>query len=325
MAQKKETSVKSASADTEKPSSKSVATESAKTGKPAAKATAEKKSAEKVSTKQAQQPDASSEDSAKVSSSVPTTPKKSASKTAAAKAEAAPKTKAAAVKEESEAKTPAVKAEKATKPKAATATAAPAPVELPKPKKPAVTPEAAPELVIKQVYNPAKMPPFIKKQQQRLIELRSSLMDSMDGVAKEVLRARPEGSDGSVGGMHMGDAGSDAYDRDFALSMLSKEQDALYEINEALTRVDAGVYGVCELSGLKIVEERLEALPYTRYTREMQEQIERDQMGGRFTRPVVRSVFGLEDDSDEDDEDDEEGNTSSSSNNNDSSLDFSKE
>ena len=325
MAQKKETSVKSAKADAENPSSKSVATESAKTAKPAAKATAEKKPAEKVSPKPAQQPEASTEDSAKVSSSVPTTPKKTASKTAAAKAEAAPKTKASAAKEESEVKTPAVKApvvkaEKVAKPRVASLV----PAELPKVKKP-VAAEAAPELVIKQVYNPAKMPPFVKKQQQRLIELRSSLMDSMDGVAKEVLRARPEGSDGSVGGMHMGDAGSDAYDRDFALSMLSKEQDALYEINEALIRVDAGVYGVCELSGLKIVEERLEALPYTRYTREMQEQIERDQMGGRFTRPVVRSVFGLEDDGDEDDEDDEEGNTSSSSNNNDSSLDFSKE
>jgi RNA polymerase-binding transcription factor DksA len=184
--------------------------------------------------------------------------------------------------------------------------------------------EAPADLVIKPVYNPQKLPPFYKKQHQRLIELRSVLSDLMEGMARETLRARPEGSDGSVGGMHMGDAGSDAYDRDFALSMLTKEQDALYEINEALERMDRGVYGMCELSGKKIPEERLEALPYTRYTREMQEQIERDQMGGgRFRRPIVRSVFGLDEEG-EGDDDDEEGETKEASPT-ESSLDFMKE
>lgn len=184
--------------------------------------------------------------------------------------------------------------------------------------------EAPADLVIKPTYNPKKLPPFYKKQHQRLIELRSVLSDLMEGMAKETLRSRPEGSDASVGGMHMGDAGSDAYDRDFALSMLTKEQDALYEINEALERMDRGVYGMCELSGKKIPEERLEALPYTRYTREMQEQIERDQMGGgRFRRPIVRSVFGLDEEG-EGDDDDEEGETKEASPT-ESSLDFMKE
>lgn len=195
------------------------------------------------------------------------------------------------------------------------------PVPLPAIKKPLL--EIANEIVIKQAYNPKKMPPFYKKQQQRLIELRSALYDTMDGMAKETLRSRPEGSDASVGGMHMGDAGSDAYDRDFALSMLSKEQDALYEITEALGRLERGVYGICELSGKKINDERLEALPYTRYTREMQEQIERDNMGGRFRRPVVRSVFGLDDAAE--DEDDEEAETPKESPPQESSLDFMKE
>ncbi|MFZ4765248.1 MAG: TraR/DksA C4-type zinc finger protein [Roseimicrobium sp.] len=195
------------------------------------------------------------------------------------------------------------------------------PVPLPKIKKSLL--DAAPDIVIKQAYNPSKMPLFYKKQQQRLVELRSVLYDTMDGMAKETLRARPEGSDASVGGMHMGDAGSDAYDRDFALSMLAKEQDALYEITEALGRLERGVYGICEISGTKIPEERLEALPYTRYSRETQEQIERDNMGVRFRRPVVRSVFGLDDASEDDD--DEEGEAPKESNTQESSLDFMKE
>ena len=59
----------------------------------------------------------------------------------------------------------------------------------------------------------------------------------MNGVAKDSLRSRAEGSEASAFGMHQADAGSDAYDRDFALSLLSQEQDSLYEIDEALKRI----------------------------------------------------------------------------------------
>jgi RNA polymerase-binding transcription factor DksA len=154
------------------------------------------------------------------------------------------------------------------------------------------------------------MTPFLKKQKQRLIELRSLLLDSMDSVAEGSLRSRPEGSEASAFGQHMADAGSDAYDRDFALSLLSQEQDSLYEINEALKRIDLGSYGICEMSSKAIPEIRLEALPFTRFTVECQAQIERDNMGGRYRRPV-RSLFGLEDsaDGDDDSSDDDDSET----------------
>ncbi len=154
-----------------------------------------------------------------------------------------------------------------------------------------------------------KRPPlpavFLKKQKQRLLDLRTHLLEAIEGVANESIRTRPEGSDASVGGMHMGDAGSDAYDRDFALSLLSKEQDALNEIQDALKRIDQRSYGYCEMTGKRIHEERLEALPFTRFTREAQEQIERNQFAGGPRRVAPRSVFKLDDESDS--EDDEEG------------------
>ena len=62
----------------------------------------------------------------------------------------------------------------------------------------------------------------------------------MSGVARDTLRNHPEGSEASGSGEHQADAGSDAYDRDFALSLLSKEQDGLYEIEQALARIDNG-------------------------------------------------------------------------------------
>ncbi|HYR57803.1 MAG TPA: TraR/DksA C4-type zinc finger protein, partial [Chthoniobacteraceae bacterium] len=117
--------------------------------------------------------------------------------------------------------------------------------------------------------------PFLKKQQERLLQLRDSLLDAMAGVAKDNLRSRAEGSEASAFGMHQADAGSDAYDRDFALSLLSQEQDALYEIEEALKRIEQGTYGNCEMSGKPIAHARLEALPFARYTVECQSQLEK--------------------------------------------------
>jgi DnaK suppressor protein len=150
----------------------------------------------------------------------------------------------------------------------------------------------------------AKLPTFMRKQKERLLHLRDNILDSMNGVAKDTLRSRAEGSEASAFGMHQADAGSDAYDRDFALSLLSQEQDALYEIEEALKRIEAGTYGVCEMSGKQIAHARLEAIPFARYTVECQAQIEKQTKIQR-TRTPVTSLFGLTDDESGDGEEEE--------------------
>ena len=110
------------------------------------------------------------------------------------------------------------------------------------------------------------------------------LVDSMSGMTRDTIRNAPEGSEASGSGQHQGDAGSDAYDRDFALSVLAKEQDALYEIEQALRRIKSGTYGLCEISELKIPIARLEAIPFARLTVECQAQWERE-YGNRRFRP----------------------------------------
>jgi RNA polymerase-binding transcription factor DksA len=139
-----------------------------------------------------------------------------------------------------------------------------------------------------------KLTPFLKQQKQRLMALRDTILDSMAGVAKDTLRSRPEGSEASAFGMHQADAGSDAYDKDFALSLLSQEQDALYEIEEALKRIDNGTYGICEMSGKQISHLRLEALPFARCTVECQADLEKNRRFQRSRVPVT-SLFGLTD------------------------------
>jgi len=151
------------------------------------------------------------------------------------------------------------------------------------------------ETLLGRNHAPRKLTPFVRKQKEKLLNLRDAMVDSMAGVAQDTLRSRAEGSEASAFGMHQADAGSDAYDRDFALSLLSQEQDALYEIDQALKRIDLGTYGICEMSGKPIPHARLEAIPFARFTVECQSQLEKQNKMSRV-RQSVTSLFGLTDD-----------------------------
>ena len=108
------------------------------------------------------------------------------------------------------------------------------------------------------------------KYYRRLMDLRERLLQQMNGLTKESSEEINSFS------LHMADAGTDNFDRDFALSLLSSDQDAIYEIEEALRRIEKGTYGVCELTGKTIPRVRLDAIPWTRFTVEAQAQLERD-------------------------------------------------
>ena len=105
---------------------------------------------------------------------------------------------------------------------------------------------------------------------ERLLELRDQLIRQMNGLAKESAQEMAGYS------LHMADSGTDNFDRDFALSLLSSDQDAIYEIEEALKRIEKNTYGICELTGKPIPKSRLEAIPWTRFTVQAQAQLERE-------------------------------------------------
>ncbi len=115
-----------------------------------------------------------------------------------------------------------------------------------------------------------KVKPEWQKFYRNLLELRERLLHQMSGLAKESAEEMASYS------LHMADSGTDNFDRDFALSLLSSDQDAIYEIEEALKRIEKGSYGVCELTNKVIPKARLEAIPWTRFTVEAQAQLERD-------------------------------------------------
>ena len=90
--------------------------------------------------------------------------------------------------------------------------------------------------------------------------------------------------------MDMADSATDEFDHDLALGKLSAEQDALYEVEEALKRIRNGTYGICEESGKPIPVARLKAIPWARFTIEVEARLEHKGVVRQPHLGKVRSV-----------------------------------
>jgi len=124
----------------------------------------------------------------------------------------------------------------------------------------------------------ALVPEKFKRYYKLLVELREHLTGQIDQHSEDTLKrsSKDDAGDLSSYGQHMADAGTDTFDRDFALSLVSSEQEALSEIEAAIKRITDGSYGICEVSGQPIAKARLLAVPFTRYSAEAQKEIERN-------------------------------------------------
>ncbi len=127
------------------------------------------------------------------------------------------------------------------------------------------------------------IPEKFKRYFRLLLDLRTHLTEGIERHSEETLKrsAKDDAGDLSAYGQHMADAGTDTFDRDFALSMVANEQEALSEIDAAIKRIHDGSYGVCEITQKPIAKERLLAVPFTRYTAEAQKDLERNRHRSR--------------------------------------------
>jgi DnaK suppressor protein len=113
------------------------------------------------------------------------------------------------------------------------------------------------------------IPPYrLAQQRKRLLRIRSALTHRIKRLAADAAEDTPGYS------VHMADAATDSFDRDLTLGLASFEQEALYEVDAALKRIDDGTYGDCELTGRPIPWRRLEAIPWTRFSIEAETQLE---------------------------------------------------
>jgi RNA polymerase-binding transcription factor DksA len=122
-----------------------------------------------------------------------------------------------------------------------------------------------------------KVPEKFRRYFRLLVDLRNHVLTSLGEHTEETLLKSSKDDTGDLSGygQHMADAGTDTFDRDFALSLVSSEQEALAEIEAAIKRVHNGTYGICEITQKPIAKERLLAVPFTRYSAEAKKQVER--------------------------------------------------
>ena len=127
------------------------------------------------------------------------------------------------------------------------------------------------------------VPEKFKRYYKLLIDLRTHLTEGIELHSEETLKRSSKDDTGDLSsyGQHMADSGTDTFDRDFALSLVSSEQEALTEIDSAIKRIHAGTYGVCEINQKPIAKERLLAVPFTRYSAEAQKDLERNRHRAR--------------------------------------------
>jgi RNA polymerase-binding transcription factor DksA len=123
----------------------------------------------------------------------------------------------------------------------------------------------------------------LRVQLNRLLELRERVTGEIISINRDSLSQNDRDPS-------LSDQGTDTFDREFALNQLSNEQDVLFEIDEAIRRLENGTYGICEMTEEAINIERLEALPYVRYSIKAQSEIEK---GHNTYRPFGSTMHGM--------------------------------
>lgn len=103
----------------------------------------------------------------------------------------------------------------------------------------------------------------LKRFRQLLITERVKTAEEIRSIARDVATSPREASgDLSAYTVHMADMSADTYERELSMNIVSSEQEVLYQIDDALKRLDEGTFGVCQQCSQPITMSRLKAVPY---------------------------------------------------------------
>ena len=97
-----------------------------------------------------------------------------------------------------------------------------------------------------------------------LLNLRARLRGDVSTLADAALSSGASAT-GELSNLpsHLADMGSDTFEQDNTLRLMDNEGEVLEQIETALERINAGVYGSCQECEGRIPKMRLNALPYT--------------------------------------------------------------
>jgi len=110
-----------------------------------------------------------------------------------------------------------------------------------------------------------------------ILKIKEKVVEEIKHISEDTLKKSQKDAAGDISGYtyHMADVASDAYDREFALGIISSERESVYELDDALKRIEEGTFGVCQDCKSFIAKIRLKAVPYARLCLKCQERKEK--------------------------------------------------
>jgi len=112
--------------------------------------------------------------------------------------------------------------------------------------------------------------------------IRTNLQKRRQVILSKVSEEPPlQGSDDITRGDSL-DIASSARDREITFMLKSRELDELRAIEDAIERIDRDDYGICASCEDPIELKRLEAIPWARFCRSCQEEMETRKSAGRL-------------------------------------------
>ncbi len=103
----------------------------------------------------------------------------------------------------------------------------------------------------------------LKRFRQLLITERARVVGEIRSIAQDASKSPREASgDLSAYATHLADMAADTYERELSMNLVSGEQEILYQIDDALKRLDDGSFSVCQQCSQPITMSRLKAVPY---------------------------------------------------------------
>ncbi len=92
----------------------------------------------------------------------------------------------------------------------------------------------------------------------------------------------------------LGDAATEETQRGLAFMAAGATRETVFEVLEAIRRIERGTYGICEVTGQPIDEARLKAIPWARFSSRGQQEVEAGGSGRRRAMPPLHSLLEAE-------------------------------
>jgi len=122
---------------------------------------------------------------------------------------------------------------------------------------------------------------FTKKEltefKKLILKRKDEVSDEIKHISDDTLKKSQKDASGDISGYtyHMADVATDNYDREFSLGLASNDRQSLYELEDALKKIEDGSFGVCEDCKHLITKVRLKAVPHARLCVKCQEKREK--------------------------------------------------